>query len=243
MHAKPVPPKVRAVITLFFTLSFAQGQQLSDLSTQSPLLPGETLIIGFLGGVERWNDPNRGIRKLTMKLRQTPEIHAESFGNSHSNTALRLIVKALDTDGNHILSDQERSQARIILYGQSLGGQTTIRLARALNKRQIPVLLTVQVDSVGPTDHTIPPNVQSAVNFYQRELLTVRGRTNIHAADPQKTVILTNKQFHYPPLVPISPKPKGWARRHLGGAHARMEADPKLWAEVESYIRQTLAKK
>ena len=43
-------------------------------------------------------------------------------------------------------------------------------LARALEKDGIPVLLTVQVDSVaklGKNDTTIPANVAQAANFYQ----------------------------------------------------------------------------
>ena len=228
---------------LFLLVSVAaNGQRLNDLTT-TPLPPNDTLVIGILGGIEHWNDPNRGIRKLTLKLRQTPGVRAESIENRGVVTALRLIEKSLNTNGDRKLSAEERSRARIILYGQSLGGQAIIQLARALNKRRIPVLLTVQIDSFGRTDHIIPSNVRSAVNFYQHELLTVRGEKKIRAADPKKTVILANKQFHYPPLFSKAPRPKGWLRRSFGGGHARMEADPKVWAEVESYIRQALKTK
>lgn len=231
------------VILLLLVTIAASGQSLRDLSSTTPLPPNNTLVIGILGGIEHWNDPNRGIRKLTLKLRQTPEVSAESIENRRVGTALRFIEKSLDTNGDRVLSTDERRQARIILYGQSLGGQAILRLARALNKRGIPVLLTVQVDSVGRTDHIIPSNVRAAVNFYQHELLTVWGETKISAADPQKTTILANKQFHYPPLLSDAPKPNTWVRWRFGGGHARMEADPIVWKEVESYIRQALKTK
>ncbi len=227
------------IFFLFFPVA-GRGQNVRDLSTTTS---NNTLIIGILGGIEHWNDPNRGIRKLTLKLRQTPGVRAESVENRRVGTALRLIEKSLDTNGDRILSSEERSQSRIILYGQSLGGQVIIRIARALNKRGIPVLLTVQIDSVGRTDHIIPSNVRTAVNFYQHEPLTVWGQTKIRAADPQRTTILANKQFHYPPLFSDAPKPNTWVRRRFGGGHARMEADPNVWAEVESYIRQALKTK
>ena len=54
------------------------------------------------------------------------------------------------------------------------------------------MLLTVQVDSVGLRDGKIPPNVRSPVNYYQREPLTFRGRSEIHAANPNPTQILGN---------------------------------------------------
>jgi hypothetical protein len=49
-------------------------------------------------------------------------------------------------DGN--LTAGERQNARIIIYGPSRGGSEAIKLARDLEKDSIPVLLTVQVDSI-----------------------------------------------------------------------------------------------
>ena len=234
----------RAVsISISLLLTFAiplQAQRKKDLALPSPLPKGSTLVIGFLGGWERWNDGDRSVRQTVLKLRQLPGVYAESIENHQYEITPKLIERAFDTDGNHKLDELERRNTRVIIFGQSLGGQATVRLARALRKRHIPVLLTVQVDSFGPSDRTIPDNVQSAVNFYQRELLTFRGRSQIRAADPQKTKILANKQFHYPPFSGERPQPKGWARRSFGGAHARMEADPAVWSEVESFLRQAI---
>ena len=205
-----------------------------------PIPPNSTLVIGFLGGWEHWDDDNRGVRQTVLKLRQIPGVYAETIENHRYEMIPRLIERALNTNGDPVLNDAERRNARVIIFGQSLGGQATVRLARALRKRHIPVLLTVQVDSVGPNDRTIPDNVHAAANFYQKELLTIRGRPQIRAANPRKTKIVANKQFHYPPFRAAATPPKGWARRSLGGAHARMEADPAVWADVESLIRQAI---
>lgn len=197
-------------------------------------------MIGFLGGWERWNDNDRGVRQTVLKLRQIPGVYAESIENRKYQITPKLVERALDTNRNRKLDEMERGNARVIIFGQSLGGPATVRLARALRKRRIPVLLTLQVDSFGVNDRIIPDNVRAAVNLYQHELLTLRGQTHIKAADPRKTKILANKQFHYPLFNGFNPLPKGWARRNFGGAHIWMEADPAVWADVETFIRHAI---
>jgi hypothetical protein len=212
------------------------AQRLNQLSLTTPVPPGDTLVVGFLGGLERWNDDHRGVRKLAIRLRETPGIHAESLSNRRFRTAEQLIRRALDTNRDGKLDPQEKAQARVVLYGQSLGGNAVVKMARKLNSWGVPVLLTAQVDSVGLRDSVIPPNVHAAVNYYQHEHLTVRGQTEIRAADAAKTHVLGNFRMRYPLLLPF-PSPDEWHRKIFGGAHARMEADPLLWAQLEIIIR------
>ena len=229
------------MLLLSFVAGAASGQSIKDLPPPTPLAKNEAIAIGLLGGFERWNDPNRGVRKLALRLRETPGIAAETFANRRRRTATRYLLRRLDTNQNGVLDDDEKANARVILYGQSLGGAQVVAMARDLNRRGIPVLLTVQVDSFGLRDGKIPPNVHAAANFYQREILTFRGQDQIQAVDPSKTKILANIQFHYPPFLPSYSRPESWARRKLGGAHAKLEADPVLWAQVETMIRVAVA--
>lgn len=233
--------KAPAVLVLLLGAAAASAQSLKDLQPPTPLARNEAIAIGLLGGFERWNDPNRGVRKLALRLRETPGISAETFANRRRRTATRYLLRRLDTNQNGVLDEEEKANARVILYGQSLGGAQVVAMARDLNRRGIPVLLTVQVDSFGLRDGQIPPNVHAAANFYQKEILTFRGQGRIEAADPSKTKILANVQFHYPPFLPSYSKPESWARRKLGGAHAKLEADPVLWAQVETMIRAAVA--
>jgi len=60
----------------------------------------------------------------------------------------------------------------------SWGGAETVALARELGEQKIPVLLTIQVDSVtkvGQNDAVIPANVAEAANFYQTEGFAARA--------------------------------------------------------------------
>jgi len=207
----------------------ARTQTLRDLTPVDPA-PGDTLVVGYLGGFERWNDGNRGVRQTVLHLRDLPGVHAESVENRHRRVGRDWILQALGRGAR---------PARVILFGQSLGGAAAIATARDLRRHGIPVSLTVQVDSVGLRDGVIPDNVRAAANFYQHEWFTFQGETRIRAQDPTRTRILANEQIHYPALLPW-PSPESWMRRTFGGGHARMEADPRVWLRVESLIRESL---
>ena len=47
----------------------------------------------------------------------------------------------------------------LVMYGQSFGGAAVVKLARQLQAMSLPVLLTIQIDSVGRDDSVIPQNV------------------------------------------------------------------------------------
>lgn len=215
------------------------AQRLDQLATKTPVPAGDTLVLGFLGGWERWDDDHRSVRKLALRLRQTPGVHAESIANHRFKTAEKLVRRALDTNGNGKLDPAEKKQARVILYGQSMGGGAVVKMARKLEGWGVPVMLTAQVDSWGVRDGRIPANVRSAVNYYQTERLTIRGEREIAASNPAQTRIIGNFKMHYPIWFPF-PQPDEWHRKVFGGAHARMEADPLLWAQIELIIRTAM---
>ena len=219
----------RALTLALIASSLASAQRLKDLQPPSRVKPGDTIVIGLLGGFERWNDPSRSIRKVVLDLRQIPGVHAESVGNHNVASAL------------HFIEHAAHAHPRVIVFGQSLGGSATVELARALHRRHMPVELTVQVDSVGLRDRVIPENVRAAVNYFQHSPLTIQGRSEIRAADPFYTYIIGNYERRYPMFDSTLVGPQAsWARRRLGGGHARMEADPDLWAEIETLIRRTI---
>ena len=220
----------------------ASAQRLADLTVPVPIPPESTLVIGFLGGYERWNDEHRSVRTLVLKLRARDGIFAESISNHNQKDALNLIRHALDTNRDGKLDAEERARARVILFGQSWGGAATLNVARELDRLKVPVLLTVQVDSVGVRDNVVPQNVHAAVNFFQHDPLTIDGRGEIRAADSSKTAILGNFEETYVRRS-VDQTNSSWVRSTLGGSHAKMELDPVIWKSVEQYINQAISRR
>ncbi len=214
------------------------AQRLADFTTPQPLPPGSVLVVGFLGGFEDWNDSHRSLRKLALDLRSSgvPNIFAETAGNHHRRTALRFIERSLDTNRNGHIDPDETAVPRIILCSQSWGGAAVVKTAWDLNRLGVPVLLTVQVDSVGAFDAEIPPNVLTAANFYQHDPWTLRGRTAIYPADPSRTRILSNFLFSYG-FGPVPSTQASWARRTLGGSHVKMELDPRVQQLIRTQLQ------
>jgi pimeloyl-ACP methyl ester carboxylesterase len=169
-------------------------------------------------------------------------LQAKVFANHDSRNALRTVLRLLDADQDGRLSDRERDAARIIIYGHSWGASETVTLARRLNDLHIPVLLTIQVDSVEKTnedDGSIPPNVREAINFYETQGL-LHGRRAIAAKDPSQTRILGNFESSYREH-PVSTEGFPWFARTFMKPHIEIENDPSVWTKVEALIRAQLS--
>jgi hypothetical protein len=127
------------------------------------------------------------------------------------------------------------------LYGHSWGASEVVTLARELGREGIPVLLTIQVDSVakpGENDKVIPPNVAEAANFYQLNGL-LHGQTQIRAADRARTRIIGNFLLDYK-SNPLNCQQYPWYDRLFMKAHTQIECDPRVWTQVESLIDSRL---
>ena len=205
---------------------------------------GRVIVVGFVGDMVKDDDPLPSEVKLAEQLRREypTGVYAQTFANRRREKAMNAILTQLGADRSGRLSENEKRQARIVLYGQGRGGSAMIELARELDKRGIPVLLTVQVDSVrrfGVDDRVIPSNVARAANFYQPEGM-IPDRKEIRAADPSKTQILGNFPYDYrghPIPCPEYP----WYDRTCAKTHTEMDGDPAVWSRVEALIRQQIA--
>ncbi|HEY3835133.1 MAG TPA: hypothetical protein VGL72_01110 [Bryobacteraceae bacterium] len=229
---------LRAVVILLLVTGCSSAssvnQEFSDFTTPLPLKPGDTLILGIVGGWERWDAPQRGVRKTALQLRdlKLPGVYIETVENHKLDLGEELVAKAFPHDPVH--------NVRVILYGHSLGGMAAIRFARMLNDKQIPVLALVSVDAIGH-NQPVPPNVRMVANFYQRDSCPVCGATRIRAEDPARTTILGNFQWKYRhKYVDIHTEP--WVRRFFVRGHEKMEFDPDMWAEVKKILLQAVAK-
>ena len=215
----------------------SRNQVFSDFTTPLPIKPGEVLILGIVGGWERWDAPQRCIRRTALQLRDRhfPGTWVETVENHKIELAQQLIARAFDFDKSGTLDPSERSAAQIILYGQSLGGRATLRLCRWLNAQGIRVRLAVIVDSYGRDPYTVPPNVALAANLYQHDPGPVRGAPSIQAEDALRTRILGNWKYSYKGRdVPMPGEPL--TRRWFMGSHLKLEYDPEPWTRVIDLI-------
>ncbi|HXM64908.1 MAG TPA: hypothetical protein VN950_28860 [Terriglobales bacterium] len=203
-----------------------------------------TIIIGFVGGFVKRNDANHPEVQFAAYLRDhyASGTYVEVFSNHAGRDALRQVEHLLDTDRDGVLSASEKQQARIIVYGHSWGASETVSFARELGQQGIPVLLTIQVDSIakpGQKDSTIPPNVASAVNFYQSGGF-LHGRSEILAADPARTKIIGNFEMKYR-NYPINCDNYPWFARTFNKPHHEIENDPRVWDQLASLIDAELS--
>jgi hypothetical protein len=228
-------------LALFTGCLFSRGQRYGDFVTRTPLPEKDFLVLGVMGGRDSWKAKNQ-LQRLATKLRGMgdPSLHVETLENQKRGLAIELIQKALDRDRNGRLEAEERASARLILYGQSFGGAAVVKLARQLDKLQVPVLLTVQIDSVGRGDARIPPNVARAASLFQRNGVLISGEAPIVAEDPLRTTILGNFEFDYRQReIDISAVP--WHKKVFREAHTKMEHDPEVWEKVEELILREFA--
>ncbi len=201
------------------------------------------IVIGFVGGRVRHDNAVHTEVQLAARLRgdYPSGMQAEIFENHQGRQALAAILKLLDSDHNGTLSDAEKHAARIVLYGHSWGASEAVTLARSLQKDGVPVLLTIQVDSVsklGEDDRLIPANVAVAVNFYQLDGL-LHGQSKILAMDSARTKILGNFRSNYK-TNPVKLDGYPWYAQLFMKPHIEIESDPQVWNQVESLIRSEL---
>ncbi|MGI8785426.1 MAG: hypothetical protein ACR2L2_17470 [Acidobacteriota bacterium] len=223
-------------------LLLSPGQSFRDFTAPTPLPYGHTLVLGFAGGREKWHKQH-AVRRLALELRalQLLGVHVETVENKKRTLALELVRRAFDRNGDGGLDSSERGGVRLIVYGHSFGGAAIVQLARPLDTLEGPVMLSVQIDSVGRGDAVIPANVAWAANLFQKNGLLIAGEPAIRAADPSRTVIVGNFEFDYHDRrINLAGVP--WHKKIFRVAHTRMEHDPVVWSKVRDLILETIGR-
>jgi len=228
-----------ALVLFLCGLSAPAFPQTAHRDSVSP----SVIVIGFVGGFVRHDDRVHSEVQLAEHLRQdfASGVAVEMFENHRGKEAHQRVLELLDTDRDGTLSLIEKQSARIIIYGHSWGASETVHLARQLEKDGVPVLLTIQVDSIskgGQNDALIPANVAQAVNFYQPKGL-FHGTPAIRSADPARTRILGNFRSDYS-ANPLRCGQYPWFSRTFMKSHIQIECDPAVWNQVESLVRSNL---
>ncbi len=234
------------VVFLVFSVLLVSGEARS----KPPAIPAAVsspppvIVIGFVGGFVHHDDRVHTEVQLVERLREeyASAVFVQTFENHRGKDAHQAVLRLLDANLDGKLSPEEKQNARIIIFGHSWGASETVELARQLEKDGIPVILTIQVDSVskrGENDAVIPANVSQAANFYQLDGM-LHGRPEIRAANASRTRILGNFRSDYK-AKPFSCGQYPWWDRLIMKPHIQIECDPAVWNQVESLIRSNLS--
>lgn len=152
------------------------------------------IYAGFVGALETSNHKGSGVVQIRDILRgaEYPDVCANSFIPISWSSGREWILTYFPSHAGVLTPDELQSAPRIILVGHSTGGWAMLSVARDLRDKNIPVELTVQIDSVGVTDYTIPRNVSSGAIFHAWDALMFMTTKKLRVEDPLHTKIIAN---------------------------------------------------
>jgi hypothetical protein len=191
-----------SLVCLFASVAVRAQEQGLLSSTASPILvksggaatPGNCriLFLGFVGALEPANNKHSGVVQIrqTLQGREYADVCANSFSPYTWLEGRDWLMKYFPWHPGPLTAEELRHVPKVILMGHSMGGWAVVSVARELRARAIPVELTIQVDSVGITDYTIPRNVKSAAIFHANDVLMFMTTKRLRCEDPTKTKLL-----------------------------------------------------
>jgi hypothetical protein len=168
--------------------------EVEEASRASNLTTCRIVYLGFVGALEPPNNKSSGVVQIreTLQGKEYPDVCANSFSPYVWLEGLDWLMKHFPAHAGALTSQELAEAPKVILVGHSMGGWALMSVARELRNRNIPVELTIQVDSVGITDYTIPRNVKSAAIFHANDALMFLTTKRLRREDPSQTTILQN---------------------------------------------------
>ena len=152
------------------------------------------IYAGFVGAMETSDHKASGVVQIRDTLRGPgyPDVCANSFLPYDRSAGLDWILEHFPAHPGPLSVEELQNAPKIILMGHSMGGWAMVSVARELQLRNIPVDLTIQVDSVGITDVTIPSNVKAGAIYHAHDLLMFMTTKRLRLQDAAKTTIVAD---------------------------------------------------
>ena len=152
------------------------------------------LYAGIVGALETSNNKRSGVVQIRNTLNGPgyPDVCAKSFSPYTWMSGRRWILEHFPSHPGPMTEDELRRSPKVILVGHSAGGWAVLSVARDLSQKNIPVELTIQIDSVGITDRTIPENVRAGAIFHARDILVFLTTKKIKTEPASQTKLLAN---------------------------------------------------
>jgi hypothetical protein len=152
------------------------------------------VYLGFVGALEPPNNRHSGVVQIreTLQGREYSDVCANSFSPYAWTEGRSWLLKHFPSHPGGLTPEELQHSPKVILIGHSMGGWAMVSVARELRSRDIPVELTIQVDSVGITDYTIPKNVRSAAIFHAHDFLMFMTTKHFRREDPAHTKLVAD---------------------------------------------------
>ena len=152
------------------------------------------VYLGFVGALEPSQNKHSGVVQIgeTLRGNEYPDVCAKSYSPYVWTEGLEWLLKHFPAHPGALTAGELQHCPKVILVGHSMGGWAMISVARRLRSRDIPVELTIQVDSVGITDYTIPRNVKTGAIFHARDVLMPLTTKHLRLEDASRTKMLAN---------------------------------------------------
>ena len=152
------------------------------------------LYVGFVGALETAGRKGSGIVQIRDTLRgpDYSDVCAESFMPINWTSGRDWLLKHFPSHHGPLTPEELAIAPSVILVGHSTGGWAMLTVARELRDKGIPVELTIQIDSVGLADFTVPRNVKSGAIFHASDVLMFMTTKSLRAEDPAHTKIVAN---------------------------------------------------
>lgn len=152
----------------------------------------QIIYAGFVGAMETANHKASGVVQIRDTLRGSnyADVCANSFIPISWNSGRDWILSHFPSHVGPLTTQELGVAPRVIMVGHSTGGWAMLSVARELRDKHIPVELTVQIDSVGFTDTTIPNNVKTGAIFYAWDALFFMNTKHVRLEDPDHTKLI-----------------------------------------------------
>ena len=152
------------------------------------------IYLGFVGALEPPQNKHSGVVQIrdTLLGKEFPDVCARSYSPYTWTGGRDWLLTHFPAHSGNLTEAELLVAPKVILLGHSMGGWAAMSVARELRNRNIPVELTIQVDSVGFTDITIPRNVKNGAIFHARDALTLLTTKHLRCEDPAHTILLAD---------------------------------------------------
>lgn len=152
------------------------------------------LYLGFVGALEPPNNKSSGVVQIRDLLqgKDFPEVCAKSYSPYVWTEGRDWLLTHFPAHGGALTAKELEDAPKVILVGHSMGGWAMMSVARELRRREIPVELAIQVDSVGISDCTVPRNVKEAAIFHAHDILMFLTTKHVRREDPSRTKMVAN---------------------------------------------------